>query len=74
MVKKSGDMQGERDRVSPGDFLDWKRETSAFQSLSAWTGGSFDRSGSGAIAQEVALCTATGGTPSMTKRVGLCLV
>jgi putative ABC transport system permease protein len=46
-------LKGERDRVSPGDFLDWKRETSAFQSLSAWTGGSFDLSGSGAIAQEV---------------------
>ncbi len=46
-------LKGERNRVSPGDFLDWKRENSAFQSLSAWTGGSFDLSGGGAIAQEV---------------------
>ena len=33
-------LKGERNRVSPGDFLDWKQETSAFQSLSAWTGAS----------------------------------
>jgi putative ABC transport system permease protein len=46
-------LKGDRNRVSPGDFLDWKRETSAFQSLSAWTGASFDLAGSGAIAQEV---------------------
>jgi putative ABC transport system permease protein len=46
-------LNGERNRVSPGDFLDWQRESSAFQSLSAWTGGSFDLSGGGAIAQEV---------------------
>jgi putative ABC transport system permease protein len=46
-------LNGERNRVSPGDFLDWKRESSAFQSLSAWTGASFDLSGGGAIAQEV---------------------
>ena len=37
-------LKGERDRVSPGDFLDWRHETSAFQSLSAWTGASFDLS------------------------------
>jgi putative ABC transport system permease protein len=46
-------LKDERDRVSPGDFLDWRHETSAFQSLSAWTGASFDLSSSGAIAQEV---------------------
>ncbi|MGA7637476.1 MAG: ABC transporter permease, partial [Candidatus Acidiferrales bacterium] len=46
-------LNGERNRVSAGDFLDWKRESSAFQSLSAWTGASFDLSGGGAIAQEV---------------------
>jgi putative ABC transport system permease protein len=46
-------LNGERNRVSPGDFLDWKRESSAFQNLSAWTGASFDLSGGGAIAQEV---------------------
>jgi putative ABC transport system permease protein len=46
-------LNGERNRVSPGDFLDWERESSAFQSLSAWTGASFDLSGGGAVAQEV---------------------
>jgi predicted permease len=45
--------KGERGRVSPGEFLDWKRENSVFQGLSAWTGASFDLSGGGAIAQEV---------------------
>jgi putative ABC transport system permease protein len=28
--------------VSAGDFTDWKRESHAFQDLSAWTGGSFN--------------------------------
>jgi putative ABC transport system permease protein len=28
--------------ISAGDFTDWKRESSSFQDLNAWTGGSFN--------------------------------
>ena len=28
--------------VSAGDYLDWKQQSSAFQDLNAWTGGSFN--------------------------------
>jgi putative ABC transport system permease protein len=31
--------KGERNRVSPADFLDWKQQTTVFQDLNAWTGG-----------------------------------
>jgi putative ABC transport system permease protein len=33
-----------RNFVSVGDFLDWKRQNTAFQDLNAWTGGSFNLS------------------------------
>jgi putative ABC transport system permease protein len=33
-------VEGGRDMVSPGDFLEWKRQASVFESLEAWTGGS----------------------------------
>jgi putative ABC transport system permease protein len=33
-----------RDQVSTGDFLDWKRESTVFQDLNAWSGGSFNLS------------------------------
>lgn len=31
-----------RNVVSAGDFLDWKRQSAAFQDLNAWTGASFN--------------------------------
>jgi putative ABC transport system permease protein len=34
-------INGNRNGVSAGDFLDWKRQNSVFQSLCAWTGGSY---------------------------------
>jgi putative ABC transport system permease protein len=34
-------VNGGRNGVSAGDFLDWKRQSTVFQSLCAWTGGSF---------------------------------
>src|SRR5271154_6331438 len=33
--------------VSAGDYLDWKRETTAFQNLAAWTGSAVNLSTSG---------------------------
>lgn len=35
-------IQGHHNGVSAGDFLDWRRESSAFQELHAWNGGSFN--------------------------------
>lgn len=35
-------IQGFHNGVSAGDFDDWRRQSSAFQSLNAWTGGSFN--------------------------------
>ncbi|HEY4740811.1 MAG TPA: ABC transporter permease [Candidatus Acidoferrales bacterium] len=35
---------GHRNSVSAGDFLEWKRQNSAFQDLVAWSGGSFSLS------------------------------
>jgi len=34
-------VSGGRNGVSAGDFLDWKRQSTVFQSLCAWTGGNF---------------------------------
>jgi putative ABC transport system permease protein len=33
-------IQGERNVVAAGDYLDWQRESTVFQGLAAWTGGS----------------------------------
>ncbi|WP_263359554.1 ABC transporter permease [Acidicapsa ligni] len=35
-------IQGFRNGISAGDFLDWKHRNSAFQDINAWTGGSFN--------------------------------
>jgi len=35
---------GDRNEVSAGDFLDWKRQNSVFQQLSAWSGEDFNLS------------------------------
>ncbi len=37
---------GNRNGVSAGDFLDWKSQSTVFQSLCAWTGGNFALAGS----------------------------
>jgi putative ABC transport system permease protein len=34
-------INGGRNGVSAGDFLDWKRQSTVFQSMCAWTGGNF---------------------------------
>jgi putative ABC transport system permease protein len=40
-------VNGHRNTVSTADFLDWQRESSAFQGLVAWSGGLFSLSSSG---------------------------
>ena len=35
-------IKGERNVVSVGDFLDWKRQNTVFQDLHAWTDGTFN--------------------------------
>ena len=35
-------IQGERNAVSAGDFLDWKRQATAFQDMHAWADGNFN--------------------------------
>lgn len=35
-------VQGGRNGTAAGDFLDWKRQSTSFQDLNAWTGGSFN--------------------------------
>lgn len=40
-------VNGHRNSVSAGDYLDWKRQSSVFQDVGAWSGGDFNLSGSG---------------------------
>jgi len=35
-------IQGNRNVVSAGDYLDWKRENKAFQDINAWSGANFN--------------------------------
>jgi putative ABC transport system permease protein len=35
-------IQGFRNGISAGDYLDWKHQNSTFQDINAWTGGSFN--------------------------------
>ena len=35
-------VKGERNSVSPGDYLDWKQRSSSFEAMGAWSGGSFN--------------------------------
>ena len=37
LVNVWSSLQGHRDNVSPGDFIDWKRQSTAFEELNAWT-------------------------------------
>jgi putative ABC transport system permease protein len=39
-------VNGGRNGVSAGDFLDWKGQSTSFQSMCAWTGGNFTITGS----------------------------
>jgi putative ABC transport system permease protein len=44
LVVVSSAVNGHNDWVSAGDFLDWKRQTSTFEELSAWSTGGFNLS------------------------------
>src|SRR5271163_3432661 len=35
-------INGNRNGMSAGDFLDWQRQNKSFRQLAAWTGGSFN--------------------------------
>lgn len=35
-------VQGGRNSIAAADFLDWKRQSTSFQDLNAWTGGAFN--------------------------------
>ncbi|HEX3187316.1 MAG TPA: ABC transporter permease [Pyrinomonadaceae bacterium] len=35
-------IQGEKNSVSPGDYLEWKRRSTSFQDINAWGGGSYN--------------------------------
>jgi len=37
-------IQGDRNVVAAGDFLDWKRQNTVFQDLNAWTGATYNLS------------------------------
>ena len=39
-------VQGSRNGVSAGDFLDWQRQNTVFDSIAAWTGGQMSLSSS----------------------------
>jgi putative ABC transport system permease protein len=58
-------VQGIRNVSAAGDFLDWKRRSTAFQSLNAWTGGSVNLATSNRPEQVLA-STTTPGFLSMT--------
>lgn len=40
-------INGHRNSVSPGDYLEWKRQNTVFQDLGAWSSGSFNLAISG---------------------------
>lgn len=42
LVTIQSEFQGNRDWVTAGDFLDWQRQSTAFQDMNAWTGGGFN--------------------------------
>ena len=35
-------IHGERNSVSPADFLEWRRRSTSFQDINAWSGGSYN--------------------------------
>ena len=59
-------VNGGRNTVSPGDYRDWRRGTTVFQSLHAWTGGRKSLR----PADRVEMVDAGGCTPGMQTMVG----
>jgi putative ABC transport system permease protein len=46
-------VKGERNGVSAGDFLDWRGQSSIFQSMYAWTGNGFNVASPGSPVEQV---------------------
>jgi putative ABC transport system permease protein len=63
-------IQGNRNSVSPGDFLDWKKRNTTFQDMHAWTGGSFNV----ATAERPEQLEGSGQTPGFFNMMGLPLM
>ena len=42
LVNVWSSVQGQRDNVSPGDFTDWKRQSTAFEELNIWSPSDFN--------------------------------
>src|SRR6476661_1596570 len=59
-------IQGNRNGVSAGDFVDWRQQSSAFQSLNAWTGRSLNL----ATAEQPERIQARAVTPGWLSMVG----
>src|SRR5262249_5484160 len=57
---------GFRNGVSAGDYLDWKRQSTTFQDLNAWSGGSFNLS----TAEHPEQVAATLSTPGFENMMG----
>ena len=60
-------IQGHRNGISAGDYLDWKRENTAFQDISAWTGDTFNM----ATAEQPDRVNARVVTPGYFRMLGL---
>src|SRR5579863_1590828 len=45
-------VKGERNVASVGDFLEWRRQSSAFQQMYAWTGNGFNVASPGARVEQ----------------------
>jgi len=59
-------IQGNRNGVAAGDFLDWKRQSTSFQDLNAWSGASFNL----ATAERPEQIQARLSTPGFCKMMG----
>jgi putative ABC transport system permease protein len=59
-------INGDRNGVSAGDFLDWKSQSTVFQSICAWTGGNYTLSTSDHLEQIQTRLT----TPGFNDMVG----
>ena len=60
-------IQGHRNGISAGDYLDWKRENAAFQDINAWTGDTFNM----ATAEQPDRVNARVVTPGYFRMLGL---
>jgi len=59
-------IQGDRNVVSAGDFLDWKRQNKAFQDINAWSGANFNF----ATADQPELINGSSETPGFLRMTG----